>query len=43
MRFLVGSIDNWGLLMQRAFEACKPGGYIESMEPSAFLKAPIGG
>ncbi|GAB1317063.1 Methyltransferase [Madurella fahalii] len=37
MRFLAGSIDSWPLLMQRAFDACAPGGYVESMEPSAFI------
>ena len=25
--------------MQRAFEACKPGGYIESFEPSSYLES----
>jgi hypothetical protein len=42
MRFLLGSIDNWDLLMQRAFEACKPGGYIESFEPSSYLESDDG-
>ena len=28
--------------MKRAFEACKPGGYIESMEPSVFLESDDG-
>lgn len=42
MRFLVGSIDDWDALMRRAFEACKPGGYVESMEPSAYIESDDG-
>ncbi|KAK0613250.1 S-adenosyl-L-methionine-dependent methyltransferase [Immersiella caudata] len=42
LRFLLGSIDNWDLLMQRAFEACAPGGYIESFEPSSYLESDDG-
>lgn len=42
MRFLLGSIDDWNLLMQRAFAACKPGGYIESFEPSSYLESDDG-
>jgi hypothetical protein len=32
MRTLIGSIDNWPLLYKRAFNAIKPGGYIEDSE-----------
>ncbi|KAK4442061.1 S-adenosyl-L-methionine-dependent methyltransferase [Podospora aff. communis PSN243] len=42
MRFLLGSIGDWNLLMQRAFDACKPGGYIESFEPSSYLESEDG-
>jgi len=42
MRFLVGSIDDWYALMQRAFNACKPGGIIESREPSVFMESDDG-
>ena len=38
MRFLVGSVDDWTALMERAFKACKPGGYIESFEPSVYIE-----
>ncbi|KAG4433708.1 hypothetical protein IFR05_010817 [Cadophora sp. M221] len=32
LRCLMGSIDNWPLLYQRAFRAIKPGGYIEHLD-----------
>lgn len=32
IRCLMGSIDNWPLLYQRAFKATKPGGYIEHLD-----------
>lgn len=32
MRTMVGSIDDWPLLYKRAFNAIKPGGYIEESE-----------
>jgi ubiquinone/menaquinone biosynthesis C-methylase UbiE len=31
-RLLVGSIVDWNALFAEAFKACKPGGYVESME-----------
>ncbi|KAK0617644.1 S-adenosyl-L-methionine-dependent methyltransferase [Immersiella caudata] len=34
IRGLVGSIDDWPLLYQRAFTALKPGGWLESYEIS---------
>ena len=37
MRFLVGSIDDWHLLIKRAFDVCAPGGYFESVEPSPHI------
>ena len=42
MRFLLGSIDDWGALMRHAFVACKPGGIVESFEPSAYLESDDG-
>jgi len=42
MRFLVGSIDDWNTLMSRAFQACKPGGWIESFEPSVYIESDDG-
>jgi len=42
IRFLIGSIDDWEALMRQCFEACKPGGYVESMEPSAYLESDDG-
>jgi len=42
MRFLVGSIDDWPALLRRAFDACKPGGYVESFEPSVHLESDDG-
>lgn len=38
MRFLVGSIDSWDLLLERAFAACAPGGFVESIEPSPHIE-----
>ncbi|KAK0738643.1 hypothetical protein B0T18DRAFT_394892 [Schizothecium vesticola] len=38
MRFLLDSIDDWGLLIRREFEACESGGYIESFEPPSYLE-----
>ena len=42
LRFLLGSIDNWDALLQRAFEALKPGGYVESFEPSPTIESDDG-
>lgn len=35
LRFLVGSIDDWHELLRNAYHCCKPGGYVETFEPSA--------
>ena len=32
VRLLVGSIVDWNALFAEAFKACKPGGYVESVE-----------
>jgi hypothetical protein len=34
IRFLVGAIKDWGSLYREAFRCCKPGGWLESHEPS---------
>lgn len=39
MRFLVGSIDSWDQLLERAFDACAPGGFVESIEPSPHIES----
>ncbi len=35
MRWLVGSIADWTALAKEAFKALKPGGYLETHEPSS--------
>ncbi|CAJ0552245.1 Ff.00g062240.m01.CDS01 [Fusarium sp. VM40] len=32
MRYLIGSITDWGALFKEAFRCCKPGGFVESVE-----------
>lgn len=32
MRYLIGSIADWGALFKEAFRCCKPGGFVESVE-----------
>lgn len=34
MRWLLGSITDWGALFAEAYKACKPGGWVESFEAS---------
>ncbi|KAK4449736.1 S-adenosyl-L-methionine-dependent methyltransferase [Podospora aff. communis PSN243] len=34
MRGLVGSIDDWNALLKRAYDSLKPGGWLQSFEPS---------
>lgn len=38
MRFLVGGIRDWVGLFKEAFRALRPGGYVESQEPSTLLQ-----
>lgn len=39
MRWLVGSIKDWTALFKQAYKCLKPGGYIESFEPSSRLQS----
>ncbi|RSL45158.1 hypothetical protein CEP54_014390 [Fusarium duplospermum] len=39
IRFLTGCIADWDGLMKEAYRCLKPGGYIESMEPSANIQS----
>ncbi|KAL6362629.1 hypothetical protein LRP88_03922 [Fusarium phalaenopsidis] len=39
IRFLTGCIGDWEALMKVAYRCLKPGGYIESMEPSAYIQS----
>lgn len=34
LRWLIGSIADWDALFVQAYEACRPGGWVESHEPS---------
>jgi len=42
MRFLAGSIPDWTALFKEAYKCLKPGGYIESMEPSPIIESDDG-
>jgi len=42
MKFLNGSIPDWDFLIQEAFRCLKPGGYLESMEPSTVIQSDDG-
>ncbi|KAM0492585.1 hypothetical protein ACHAP8_009762 [Fusarium lateritium] len=42
MRYLYGSISDWGALFQEAYRACKPGGWVESFEASTRLESDDG-
>ncbi|KAH6974201.1 S-adenosyl-L-methionine-dependent methyltransferase [Ilyonectria sp. MPI-CAGE-AT-0026] len=39
MRWLVGSIKDWTALFKQAYKCLKPGGFIESFEPSSRLQS----
>ncbi|KAK3315736.1 S-adenosyl-L-methionine-dependent methyltransferase [Apodospora peruviana] len=41
-RWLSGSIADWNELFKSAFRALKPGGYLESFEPSALMESDDG-
>lgn len=42
MRWLVGSIDDWDRLFQRAYDCTKPGGWLESYEMSTMWESDDG-
>ncbi|KAJ3540902.1 hypothetical protein NM208_g3735 [Fusarium decemcellulare] len=42
MRWLVGSIKDWTALFKEAYKILKPGGYIESYEPSSRIESDDG-
>ncbi|CAJ0552277.1 Ff.00g062560.m01.CDS01 [Fusarium sp. VM40] len=35
IRWLIGSIPDWNQLFREAYKTCKPGGWVESFEPSS--------
>jgi hypothetical protein len=37
LRWLVGSIPDWYQFLREAYKTCKPGGWVESFEPSAII------
>ncbi|KAM0420450.1 hypothetical protein ACHAPT_011742 [Fusarium lateritium] len=39
IRFLTGCIADWEALIKEAYRCLKPGGYLESMEPSATMQS----
>ena len=41
-RWLFGSIVDWTELFRQAYRACKPGGYVETFEPDAWLTSDDG-
>ena len=42
MRWLVGSIPDWDKLFSQAYRCCRPGGWVESFEPSPFFTSDDG-
>ncbi|KAM5346298.1 hypothetical protein ACJ41O_009303 [Fusarium nematophilum] len=42
MRWLIGSIQDWTALFKEAYKSLKPGGYLESYEPSSQLQSDDG-
>ncbi|KAL0929393.1 uncharacterized protein CTRU02_215559 [Colletotrichum truncatum] len=42
MRFLTGSIKDWEYIMKQAFDCLKPGGILESSEPSFLVESSDG-
>lgn len=39
MRWLVGSIADWTALFKEAYKSLKPGGWVETYEPSATVES----
>ncbi|KAI0399400.1 S-adenosyl-L-methionine-dependent methyltransferase [Xylaria palmicola] len=42
LRYLFGSISDWDALYAEAFKVCKPGGWVEVVEPSVNLRSDDG-
>ncbi|RWA13509.1 hypothetical protein EKO27_g1615 [Xylaria grammica] len=42
LRYLFGSIPDWDALYLEAFRACKPGGWVEAVDPSVNLRSDDG-
>lgn len=42
IRWLNGSIDDWGMVFKEAYRICKPGGFIESFEGAPYLESDDG-
>ncbi|KAK1762048.1 S-adenosyl-L-methionine-dependent methyltransferase [Phialemonium atrogriseum] len=42
IRWLNGSIDDWGMVFKEAYRICKPGGFIESFEGAPCLESDDG-
>ncbi|KAJ2990484.1 hypothetical protein NUW58_g2927 [Xylaria curta] len=42
LRYLFGSISDWDALYAEAFRACKPGGWVEAVDPSVNLRSDDG-
>lgn len=39
LRWLLGSVPNWDALFEEAYKATKPGGWVQSHEPSCIYKS----
>ena len=39
IRWLMGSIADWTALFEQAYKACKPGGWVESLEGSCYVES----
>lgn len=42
IRWLVGAIPDWYSFFAEAYKTCKPGGWVESFEPSSFITSDDG-
>lgn len=42
MRYLFGSISDWSALFRQAYKVCKPGGWVESYEPTTMMESDDG-
>ena len=42
LRWLLGSIPDWNALLAQAYRCCKPGGWVQSFEPSPIVESDDG-